>query len=87
MFFKGTTKKANKMDKHLKLMDDSHSGLLTHPLMKLFMLLKWHPSVVPYFINFLIFLTFLITFSAHGLLTVNFLQCDEHIGSDGTYIL
>ena len=83
MFNKGTTKKANQMDKHWKLMEDSHSKLLTHPVMKLFMLMKWHPSVVPYFINFLIFFTFLITFSGHALLTVDFLQCDVHIGSDG----
>jgi hypothetical protein len=83
MFEKGTTKKANQMDKHWKLMDDSHSKLLTHPVMKLFMLMKWHPSVVPYFINFLIFFAFLITFSGHALLTVDFLQCDVHIGSDG----
>ena len=83
MFDKGTTKKANQMDKHWKLMEDSHSKLLTHPVMKLFMLMKWHPSVVPYFINFLIFFTFLITFSGHAFLTVDFLQCDVHIGSDG----
>ena len=83
MFEKGTTKKDNQMDKHWKLMEDSHSKLLTHPVMKLFMLMKWHPSVVPYFINFLIFFTFLITFSGHALLTVDFLQCDVHIGSDG----
>lgn len=86
MFSKDTKKEANEMDKHLKLMDDSHSKLLTHPVMKLKMLMKWHPSVVPYFINFLIFFTFLITFSGHALLTVDFLQCDVHIGSDGKYI-
>ena len=85
MFSKDTKKEANEMDKHLKLMDDSHSKLLTHPVMKLKMLMKWHPSVVPYFINFLIFFTFLITFSGHALLTIDFLQCDVHIGSDGKY--
>jgi hypothetical protein len=51
--------------------------------MKLFMHKKWHPNVVPYFINFLIFFVFLVLFSAHACLTVNFLQCDSHIGSSG----
>ena len=77
------TKKANQMDKHLRLMEDDRSELLTHPVMKLFMHLKWHPNVVPYLINFLIFFMFLVVFSAHALLTVDFLQCDSHIGSSG----
>ena len=77
------TKKANQMDKHLRLMVEGRSELLTHPVMKLFMHMKWHPNVVPYFINFLIFFMFLVLFSAHACLTVNFLQCDSHIGSSG----
>ena len=77
------TKKANQMDKHLRLMEEDRSELLTHPVMTLFMHLKWHPNVVPYFINFLIFFMFLVVFSAHALLTVDFLQCDSHIGSSG----
>ena len=77
------TKKANQMDKHLRLMEEDRSELLTHPVMTLFMHLKWHPNVVPYFINFLTFFMFLFVFSAHALLTVDFLQCDSHIGSSG----
>ena len=77
------TKKANQMDKHLRLMDQGCSELLTHPVMKLFMQLKWHPNVVPYFINTLIFLMFLVGLSIHALRTVDFLQCDSHIGSSG----
>ena len=81
------TKKANQMDKHLRLMEEDRSELLTHPVMTLFMHMKWHPNVVPYFINFLIFFMFLIVFSAHALLTVDFLQCDSHIGSSGKNLL
>ena len=81
------TKKANQMDKHLKVIEGGRSELLTHPVMKLFMHLKWHPNVLPYFINFLIFFMFLIVFSAHALLTVDFLQCDSHIGSSGKNLL
>ena len=77
------TKKANQMDKHLRLMEEDRSELLTHPVMTLFMHLKWHPNVVPYFINFLIFFMFLFVFSSHALLTVDFLQCDSNIGSSG----
>ena len=80
------TKKANQMDKHLRVMEEGRSELLTHPVMKLFMHLKWHPNVLPYFINFLFFFMFLVVFSAHALLTVDFLQCDSHIGSSGKTI-
>ena len=76
------TRKANQMDKHLKLMEEEHVQLLTHPVMKLFTLLKWHPNRLPYTINFLIFLAFLCFFSTHALITVNFLQCDKFFGSD-----
>ena len=77
------TKKANQMDKHLRLIEEERSELLTHPVMTLFMHMKWHPNVVPYLINFLFFFMFLVVFSAHALLTVDFLQCDSHIGSSG----
>ena len=77
------TKKANQMDKHLRVIKEGRSELLTHPVMKLFMHLKWHPNVVPYFINFLTFFMFLVIFSSHAILTVDFLQCDRHIGSSG----
>ena len=77
------TKKANQMDKHLRVMEEGRSELLTHPVMNLFMHLKWHPNVLPYFINFLFFFMFLVIFTAHALLTIDFLQCDCHIGSRG----
>ena len=80
------TKKANQMDKHLRLMEEYQSELFTHPVMKLFMHMKWHPNVLPYFINFIIFFMFLVVFSAHAFLTVDFLQCDSHIGSSGKNI-
>ena len=84
MFDFGTTKKANKMDKHLKLMEEDHEELLTHPVMQLFMSLKWHPNVVPYFFNFLVFLAFLFAFTAHGILMVDRIQCDRYpVGSKG----
>ena len=73
------------MDKHLKLMEEEHAKLLCHPVMKLFGLLKWHPNVMPYFINFLIFFAFLTCFTAHGWITVDFLQCDNYIGSDSEF--
>ena len=76
------TLKANHMDKHLRLMEEEHAKLLCHPVMKLFGLLKWHPNVIPYLINFLIFFAFLIFFTAHSWITVDFLQCDQKIGSD-----
>ena len=77
------TKKKNQMDKHLRVMEERQSELLTHPVMKLFMDLKWHPNVVPNLISFLVFFMFLAAFTAHGLRTVDFLQCDNLIGSSG----
>ena len=79
------TKKANQMDKHLRLMEDEHSELLTHPVMKTFMHLKWHPNVVPNFINFLTFFMFLVVFSTHALLTVDFLNCGNIRESIGNF--
>ena len=79
------TKEANQMDKHLRVLKEGRSELITHPLMKLFMHLKWHSNVVPYFINFLIFLLFLTTFTSHAVITVDFLQCDNHFGNNCKY--
>ena len=82
----GTTLEANKMDKHLSMIKEGQFKLLIHPVMELFMMLKWHPNVVPYFINFLIFLLFLFVFTAHGILSVNLLQCDNHIASSSEFL-
>ena len=72
------TAKNNQMDKHMRLMkDEDFDELLLHPVMKLFVSIKWHPNVIPYFINFLIFLMFLIAFTFHGVYTLDYLQCDK----------
>ena len=44
--------------------------------MALFAYTKWHPHKIVYYINFAIFLAFLVTFTYHGSITTDLIQCE-----------
>ena len=77
MFNQDTTRKQNYFDKHLKLINSDCSNMLRHPLMALFMSLKWQRHHSQYSVNFFIFLMFLFIFTTHGKYCIDYLQCDE----------
>ena len=77
-------KKQNFLDKHNALIKKGSQQLLTHPLMRLFISLKWQPHKIRYQINFFIFLVFVLIFSMHGIFCIDFLQCED--GKEGELV-
>ena len=75
LFNHGTTKKDNYLDKHQKLIDTGHPEMLLHPIMMFFTNLKWYPHKTWYYINFTIFLIFLVSFTIHATYCIDFIQC------------
>ena len=81
MFNSITDEKQNYLDKHIALIKRGSEKMLTHPLMRLFISLKWQPHKIRYQINFYIFLVFVLIFSMHGIFCIDFLQCED--GKEG----
>ena len=77
IFQHGTKKQQNYLDKHLALMKYGCPEMLRHPLMALFAYTKWHPHKIVYYVNFFIFLAFLLVFTYHGFITVDLIQCES----------
>ena len=83
--FKETTESKNEMDLHTIAMESEKSELLLHPLMQIFLDLKWNQVRKYYWCNLFIDIIFLIclTFSACQFLSMTYCQpCDE---SDDTW--
>ena len=76
IFNHGTKKQQNYLDKHLALMKHGCPEMLRHPVMALFAYTKWHPHKIIYYINFAIFLAFLVVFTYHGYITIDLIQCE-----------
>ena len=77
MFNNDTTKKANYLDKHKKLIEVECQEMLRHPVMMFFTYLKWCPHRKWYFINLFLFMAFLVCLSLHAIFCISFLQCDD----------
>ena len=75
MFNHDTKKKSNFLDKHKEVIDAGYPEMLRHPVMMLFTELKWAPHRKWYYVNFFLFLAFLISFTFHGMWYIDFLQC------------
>ena len=82
IFQHGTKKKQNYLDKHLALMKYGCPEMLRHPLMALFAYTKWHPHKIIYYVNFVIFLAFLLVFTYHGFITIDLIQCESTKSND-----
>ena len=82
MFKHNTSEKHNYLDKHLELIKSGFEDMLKHPLMRLFISLNWQPHKYRYQMNFFIYVVFLLIFTAHGLISIDFLQCDKYIEED-----
>ena len=76
IFHHGTHKEQNYLDKHVALIKHRCPEMLRHPIMALFAYTKWHPHKIVYYINFAIFLAFLVTFTYHGFITIDLIQCE-----------
>ena len=77
MFDHNSNEKHNNLDKPLELIEKGCEDLLRHPLMRLFVALKWRPHKLQYKMNLFVFSLFLIIFTFHGLICIDFLQCDD----------
>ena len=84
MFNSIKNEKQNHLDKHIALIKKGSQQLLTHPLMRLFISLKWQPHKIRYQINFFIFLAFVLIFTIHGAICIDFLQCED--GKEGELV-
>ena len=84
MFNSIKNEKQNYLDKHIALIKKGSQQLLTHPLMRLFISLKWQPHKIRYQINFFIFLVFVLIFTIHGAICIDFLQCED--GKEGELV-
>ena len=85
IFNHGTKEKQNYLDKHLALIKNGCPEMLRHPVMALFAYTKWAPHKMVYYINFVIFLAFLVVFTYHGYITIDLIQC-ELTKSNDTWI-
>ena len=74
-FNQNTTKESNYLDKQKLLLKHGCPEMLQHPLMKYFTYLKWAPHRKLYYFNFCLFLAFLVSFTCHGINSVDYLQC------------
>ena len=74
-FNQNTTKESNYFDKQNLLLKHGYPEMLQHPLMKFFTYLKWAPHKKLYYFNFCLFLAFLVSFTYHGINSVDYLQC------------
>ena len=74
-FNQNTTKESNYFDKHNLLLKHGYPDMLQHPLMKFFTYLKWAPHKKLYYLNFCLFVAFLVSFTYHGINCVDYLQC------------
>ena len=81
MFNSIKNEKQNYLDKHIALIKKGSQQLLMHPLMRLFISLKWQPHKIRYQTNFFIFLAFVLIFTIHGAICIDFLQCED--GKEG----
>ena len=71
-----TTKESNYFDKQKLLLKHGCPDMLQHPLMKFYTYLKWAPHKKLYYFNFCLFLAFLVSFTYHGINSVDYLQCN-----------
>ena len=85
IFNHGTKEKQNYLDKHLALIKNGCPEMLRHPVMALCAYTKWAPHKMVYYINFVIFLAFLVVFTYHGYITIDLIQC-ELTKSNDTWI-
>ena len=74
-FNQNITKESNCFDKHNLLLEYGYPDMLQHPLIKFFTYLKWAPYKKLYYINFFLFVAFLMSFTYHGINSVDYLQC------------
>ena len=75
-FNRNTTKESNYLDKQKLLLEHGCPEMLQHPLMKFYTYLKWAPHKKLYYFNFCLFLAFLVSFTYHGINSVDYLQCN-----------
>ena len=75
LFTNGTTKAISRMDRHNKVIETGYSEFLLHPIMQLFVDMKWHANKRNFFVSFGIFTIFLIFFTAFGLNHIDIIQC------------
>ena len=87
MFNHDTEKKSNYLDKHKQVIEAGYPEMLRHPVMMLFTALKWHPHKKWYYMNFFLFLAFLISFTFHGMWYIDFLQCNIGEKCEGEFFL
>ena len=82
--FQHTTEENNEMDFHLMAQDHGRSELLIHPILKVFLDLKWNQVKKYYWLNLFVDMMFVIflTFTAYHFLDLIYCQpCDEMVAS------
>ena len=82
--FQHTTEENNEMDLHLMAQDHGRSELLIHPILQVFLDLKWNQVKKYYWFNLFVDMMFVIflTFTAYHFLDLIYCQpCDELVKS------
>ena len=75
LFMNGTTKAISRMDRHNQVIEAGYSEFLLHPIMQLFVDMKWYAKKRNFHANFGIFALFLIFFTAFGTNHIDMIQC------------
>jgi hypothetical protein len=82
--FQHTTEENNEMDLHQDVQDHGRSELLIHPILQVFLDLKWNQVKKYYWLNLFVDMMFVIflTFTAYHFLDLIYCQpCDEMVAS------
>ena len=75
LFTNGTKKEICHMDRHFQVIEDGHPEFLLHPLMQLFVDIKWRQNTWQFISNFTIFTIFLGLFMSFGFNHIDYIQC------------
>jgi hypothetical protein len=81
--FKHCTPKMNEMDLHYNAYKQDKSHLLTHPLMQIFLHLKWKQTEFFYWLNFIVYMLFVFVLTWQAFTFVQLAKCMDVEDTEG----
>jgi hypothetical protein len=83
LFKQCTANNMNEMDLHYNVLKQGQSHLLAHPLMQIFLHLKWKQTLFYYGLNFLVYVMFVFVFTWQAFTFIHVTYCTDVEGFEG----